>query len=370
MAEKWITVKNKNKENRHVKLSGMKDSRPTLEMKLRYSDVNPSRKETLTLEQLARDQLKRASQATTVDQMLLHLEKYTGLLGDFSSFNSVLIKEQDPYATVVRSKSDWLAYGYKVEDDAVPINILFPVVSGKHASNGKILEFINKLRAQGLSDEMIDEKVREKYPNNRIPTHTFGITQVFDKKAVDPIPGKKQINVFDRDSEMKAQALYSYLKDVASSNYRVTEDPFAGGRGFTAQDPEQGQRINVMKIPGENVQALRTLLHELSHAKLEHVYGKGGSRGTQESEAELSAWLVGKHFGYDFKDSAPYIKGWSSHQDFKEDNVDRSMKTAAWIIKNVDLEELKGKSISGPSVTVTTSRKTIGKMKSFQATLG
>ena len=156
----------------------------------------------------------------------------------------------------------------------------------------------------------------------------------------------------------------------SASNYRVTEDPYSNGRGFTAQDPEHGQRINVMKIPGENVQALRTLLHELSHAKLEHVYGKGGTRGVQESEAELSAWLAGKHFGYDFKDSSPYIKGWSSSQDFKEENVDRSMKTAAWIIKNVDLEEMKGKSIPEASVPVATSRKSIGKMKSYQATLG
>ena len=370
MSEKWVTVKDKRKENRHVRLTGIRDSRPTLELKMRYSDVNPDRQQTLTLEKLARDELKRASRSSSVDQMLLHLEKYTGLLGNFSSFNSILIKQQDPYATVVRSKSDWQVYGYRVKDGSVPISILYPIVKGKYASNGKMLDFINKLREQGLSDELIDEKVKEKYPNARITTHTFGITEVYDKKSVVPMEGKKQVNVYDRDSEMKAQTLYSYLKDVASSNYMVTEDPFAGGRGFTAQDPEHGQRINVMKIPGENVQALRTLLHELSHAKLEHVYGKGGSRGSQESEAELSAWLVGKHFGYDFRDSAPYIKGWSSSHDFKEENIDRSMKTAAWIIKNVDLEEIRGKSPVESQVSVTAARKTVGKMKGYQATLG
>ena len=235
MTEKWITVKDKSRENRHVRLTGIKDSRPTLELKMRYGDVNPDRGQTLTLEKLARDELKRASQSSSVDQMLLHLEKYTGLLGNFSSFNSILIKQQDPYATVVRSGSDWQAYGYKVKEDSVPVSILYPVVKGKYASNGKMLDFISKLREQGLSDELIDEKVKEKYPNARITTHTFGITQVFDRKSVEPIPGKKQVNVYDRDSEMKAQTLYSYLKDVASSNYMVTEDPFAGGRGFTAR---------------------------------------------------------------------------------------------------------------------------------------
>lgn len=370
MSDRWITVKDGNKDSRHVKITGNRERRPSLERRMKYSDLSPNRVETLTLENLARGQIKRASLATSVDQMLLHLEKYTGLIGSYSSFNAILIKTQDPDATVVRSKSDWEAYGYKVKDGSVPIRILYPVVNGKHVSNGKMMEYINKLRNQGLSDEAIDAKVREKYPNTRITTHTFGVTEVYDKRSTEPIPGKKQINVYDRDSEMKAQTLYSYLKDVASSNYRVTEEPYARGRGFTAQDPEHGQRINVMKIPGENVQALRTLLHELSHAKLEHVYGKGGTRGVQESEAELSAWLVGKHFGYDFKDSAPYIKGWSSQQEFKEDNIDRSMNTAAWIIKNVDLEELKGKSLPEASVSVVSTRKTIGKMKSYQATLG
>ena len=46
------------------------------------------------------------------------------------------------------------------------------------------------------------------------------------------------------------------------------------------------------------------------------------------------------------------------------------MKTAAWIIKNVDLEQLKGKAIPEHSVTVTTTRKTLGKLKSYQTTLG
>ena len=75
MSEKWITVKDKSRENRRVKLTGIRDSRPTLELKMRYSDVNPDRQQTLTLEKLARDELKRASRSSSVDQMLLHLEK-------------------------------------------------------------------------------------------------------------------------------------------------------------------------------------------------------------------------------------------------------------------------------------------------------
>jgi hypothetical protein len=66
-----------------------------------------------------------------------------------------------------------------------------------------------------------------------------------------------------------------------------------------------------MKIPGEDVNVLHTLIHEMSHARLEHLYRNDIPRGLAESEAELSTYLVGAHFDFDFKDnSAAYIKGW------------------------------------------------------------
>ena len=73
----------------------------------------------------------------------------------------------------------------------------------------------------------------------------------------------------------------------------------------------EGQKIVVMKIPGEDVNVLHTLIHEMSHARLEHRYREDLPRGLAESEAELSTYLVGAHFGFDFReDSAAYIKGW------------------------------------------------------------
>jgi hypothetical protein len=51
-----------------------------------------------------------------------------------------------------------------------------------------------------------------------------------------------------------------------------------------------------MKIPGEDVNVLHTLIHEMSHARLEHLYKKDVPRGIAESEADLSTYLVGAHF--------------------------------------------------------------------------
>ena len=50
----------------------------------------------------------------------------------------------------------------------------------------------------------------------------------------------------------------------------------------------------------------------MSHARLEHLYRKDLPRGFAESEAELSTYLVGAHFGFDLKEFLQRISrdGW------------------------------------------------------------
>lgn len=127
-------------------------------------------------------------------------------------------------------------------------------------------------------------------------------------------------------------------------HYAVEEGPIdSGARGYTAHSGE-GQKIRVMKVPGENIEALHTLIHEMSHARLEHLYReqKGLSYGLGETEAELSTYLVGAHFGFNFRDdSSAYIKGWLSQsenkdrQGFGEENLDRVMNNARWLINEI-----------------------------------
>ena len=113
-----------------------------------------------------------------------------------------------------------------------------------------------------------------------------------------------------------------------------------GARGYTAHSGE-GQKIVVMKIPGEDVNVLHTLIHEMSHARLEHLYRKDLPRGLAESEAELSTYLVGAHFGFDFReDSGAYIKGWlddakKSEKGLGKENLDRVINNARWLINEI-----------------------------------
>jgi len=98
-----------------------------------------------------------------------------------------------------------------------------------------------------------------------------------------------------------------------------------------------------MKIPGEDVNVLYTLIHEMSHTRLEHLYRNDLSRGLAESEAELSTYLVGAHFGFDFReDSSAYINGWhdnaKSHwKGLGKENLDRVMNNARRLINEITM---------------------------------
>lgn len=151
------------------------------------------------------------------------------------------------------------------------------------------------------------------------------------------IPGKAK----PVEEDVKATTLYNTLKKIAMEHYTVEESPINNGaRGYTAHSGE-GQKIVVMKIPGEDVNVLHTLIHEMSHARLEHLYRNDIQRGLAESEAELSTYLVGAHFGFDFKeDSAAYIKGWlddakSKGNGLGKENLDRVMNNARWLINEI-----------------------------------
>ncbi|WMT45412.1 MAG: hypothetical protein RE469_04260 [Cuniculiplasma divulgatum] len=96
-----------------------------------------------------------------------------------------------------------------------------------------------------------------------------------------------------------------------------------------------------MKILGEDVNVLHTLIHEMSHARLEYLYRKELPRGLAESEAELSTYLVGAHFGFDFReDSSAYIKGWlddakKAGKGLGKENLDRVLNNARWLINEI-----------------------------------
>ena len=329
MAQKWITKKNGN-ESKHIRIETGRKSR-----EIEVWDVGQTPSE---LERQAWNMLGDLSKVSSVDQLLLHMKKYSGTLGDYSGFNSLLIYMQNKNATIVRSANEWKYFGREVKDDASPISVLYPLGIPSKAGPGKVKNFIEKKRQEGLDDEAIDQLVREKFNMERTGTaYAFGTGKVYDISQTQGIPGKMK----PVEEDVRATTLYNTLKKIARAHYTVEEETILNGaRGYTAHSGE-GQKIVVMKIPGEDVNVLHTLIHEMSHARLEHLYRKDLPRGIAESEAELSTYLVGAHFGFDFRDdSSAYIKGWlddakSKGKGLGKENIDRVMNNARWLINEI-----------------------------------
>ena len=332
MVQKWITKKDGN-ENKHIRIETERKAR-----EVQMQDMGPTPAQ---LETQAWNLLGDLSKITTVDQLLLQMRKYSGTLGDYSGFNSLLIGMQDPNATIVRSRNEWKYFGREVNDDALPISVLYPVGVAHKDGPGKVKDFIEKKRSEGLSDEAIEELVREKFNlSGGGFTKVFSTGKVYDISQTTPIPGKSK----PVEEAVKATSLYNTLKKIAREHYTVEESTIDNGaRGYTAHSGE-GQKIVVMKIPGEDVNVLHTLIHEMSHARLEHLYRNDLPRGLAESEAELSTYLVGAHFGFDFReDSAAYIKGWlddakKNGKGLGKENLDRVMNNARWLISKITEE--------------------------------
>ena len=284
------------------------------------------------LEKLARDELKRIAEMDDVEQLMINLKQYAGLLGKFSAYNSILITKQDPNATRVMSKKDWERLGYKLRKNAAPIAVLVPYGVPAKYSDAKIAKAIERMREQGHSEEYIMSKINEMLKKNekKYRTNVFGVGRVYDAKSVKG-------NV-PPEEHYKNSVLYEAMKRGAMSKFRVEESTLADARGITQN---HGERIVVMKVPNESKEPLNTLAHEMSHAILKHDYSKQ-PRWEVEAEAELSAFLVLAHYNVDFeKEAGAYIKGWVRNRHLSEESIDRAANAARQIIELTDAELTK-----------------------------
>ncbi len=112
----------------------------------------------------------------------------------------------------------------------------------------------------------------------------FSTGTFYDISQTSVIPGKGK----PLKEDIKATTLYNALKDIAKEHYTVSDGTVTNCARSCTANPVDGQKVAVIKIPGEDVNVLHTLIQERSHARLEHLYRKELPRGLAEYEAELS----------------------------------------------------------------------------------
>jgi len=263
--------------------------------------------------------------------------QYAAYLAAMSKFhrysfgNALLILLQCPHATRVAGYTTWKkSFGRNVKRSEKGIQILAPCTSRRYIW-------------QEAKDP--DTGIVQKNPDGSpvmeaalVTVTRFKVATVFDISQTEgrelPSIGVAQLTGDVADYQQYYDSL------VALSPVPVVVDYVPGKANGYFSSAEQ--RI-VLRSGLSQLQTIKTLVHEIAHAKLHDP--KGGvneipkGRREKEVEAESVAYVVCQHFGIDTSEySFGYVAGWSKGKELAElrDSLDTIHSTAGEIISALD----------------------------------
>ena len=269
-------------------------------------------------------------------------ERYKEYLKTMSKFynysfnNTVLIALQRPEATLVAGYSAWQKnFHRQVKKGEKGIQIIAP-------SQRKEKEVVEKF------DPETNEPILgpDGQPETEVVEHVvsdFRVVRVFDVSQTygEPLP---EIAIPDLTEQVQNFPLF--LQAVKELSPVLIHFGETGGeeKGYYSN---KGKEIVVKEDMSES-QTIKTLIHEIAHAKLHdrellEKAGEEKDQRTKEVEAESIAYTVCQYFGLDTSDySFPYIAGWSDNLKMWELRtfMDAIRRTAGEFIKELE-EKIK-----------------------------
>ncbi len=266
--------------------------------------------------------------------------KYAEYLAAMSKFhrysfgNVMLIFMQRPSASRVAGYNDWKnKFDRQVKAGEKGIKILAPCPYRKWGKQEKI-DPQTQQAVEGADGQPVMEWVRVEAVRYKIVT-VFDISQTEGKELPTLAVSELSGDVAGYERIIAALQALSPLP-VAFEAFPRT------AKGYCSYTE---QRIVVQ--PGmSQTQTVKTLVHEIAHAKLHGppvLGGEGGlSRSEREVEAESVAYVVCQHLGIDTSDySFGYVAGWSRDKDMTalKACLDRIRSTAAELIDGVEGRE-------------------------------
>ena len=253
---------------------------------------------------------------------------------DYSLNNTLLIVMQKPDASLVAGFNKWRdEFERHVKRGEKGIKILAPAPY-------KIKKELEKLDPDGKP--IIGEDGKPVTEQKEITVPAFKVVSVFDVSQTDG----KEIPDIAVDSLMGSVEQYEDFFKALEQTSPVPvgfERIESGAHGYY-HNAEKRIALN----EGESeLQTVKTLIHEIAHAKLHDIdlnappeqQQERPSRRTREVEAESIAYTVCQHFGLDTSDySFGYVAGWSSDKDIKElkASLETIRATASELITEID----------------------------------
>lgn len=271
--------------------------------------------------------------------------KYEDYLRTMSQFhhysfsNILLIAMQRPGASRVAGFNDWKKkFERHVKKGEKSIKILAP------CSFSAMLEM-------ELLDPVTQQPILDKNGNptvERVPVGAkrFKVVSVYD---ISQTEGKELPEIAKElsGSAERYEEIFAALKKVSPCPIQFGNLPNEA-KGCCDY---AGSLITIQNGMSE-VQTLKTMVHEIAHAKLHsEIHGDGfwgdtplSVRETREVEAESVAYVVCQHFGIDTSDySFGYIAGWSNGKELEElkSSLSRIRSAAAELIEGIESPTLE-----------------------------
>lgn len=377
------------------------------------TENNPSNNPELKLTKQEEDDIK--AKLADFKEMLVNIEDdeqfketmskiiaFKGAQGyDFTFGNTILILIQNPKATIVNSKKNWLEkYNRTVNENAKPLMVWAPQgAKGKKSKEQQeeiTQDFLKKVNKKSYNELTPNEKIRlDKEIRGYSYATRFTFAPVYDVSDTTQIEGtedyiekakaaKKDIKWYEENLlSDEVRPIYQALMDFCEDKGITTEliDDLDGARGSSGSGI-----IQLLRNEGNDVGLTKTLAHEITHELLHQKYlsnkgdetskfyvGRGISHQTVEQQAELSAWMFMYAFGFNLKTtSLNYTIMWGGNKENMVKVFDTVSSVVNYLIDYVNnkittLDESQGNPLHGDHVTPDEIARLLGVEKDFNA---
>ena len=265
-------------------------------------------------------------------------KEYLQVMSKFHNYsfnNTLLIAMQKPDATLVAGYNSWKnLFGRQVARGAKGIKVLAP-------SPYKIKKEIDKIDPK-TQKPVTDKNGKPVKEETEITVPAFKVVSVFD---VSQTEGKElpSIGVDELTGDVEHYADFFKAAELSAPVPVGFEKIESGAKGYYSQTDK---RIAINEGMSE-LQNIKTLIHETSHAKLHDIdlnappkkQADRPDRRTREVQAESIAYAVCQHYGLDTSDySFSYVAQWSSGRELAElkASLETIRNTASELIKDID----------------------------------
>ena len=292
--------------------------------------------------------------------------KFQQAQGHRCSFrNAILIIFQDPQATMVKSETAWKNMNRIVTDKSHAI-ILFRPNKEPLTPEEREMKKLQFLRLLGVKSEAElnpgqKEELRVQLNGGELkdgaiqfkPYFAYDIRFTEQMKGKDTLvdpKGNQELEWYDKSTdehEYTQLLVNSCIKMIQDSGVKIEYVPLESMGG--ALGVSCSGKIKLSDKPVYTQNYFSTMVHEFSHELLHQKYlsksgteeyaqlfvGKAQGRAMVEQQAELSAWIVCKHFNLDRVESLNYTASWGLDDKTCAKVFDTVANCASFIINKI-----------------------------------